>query len=223
MSHLVRRPGVQVSGSRYLLSSDRLSFSPADIIRQPQFHSDSIYRSHISFWICQQLPDSRTNRSASPSSSLLSFTFAFYPAFHTWSRLLTASYLSALYVYVCVSWPFRVRAVYIQNTCLSLRSLRPRFAWKKISIADFKFVLMVSHMSCFQLSDEFLFAELHLSSSISPQLGLPAASPSASRRGSAFRADNLFLFVSQLCPVLLGKERWENREREEGTRCFPFM
>lgn len=98
-----------------------------------------------------------------------------------------------------------------------------RFALKKISIANFKFVLMVSYMNCFQLSDGFLFAALRLSSFISPPVCLSFASPPAStafwREGSACSACNLFLFISQLCPVPWGNER----ERGGHKLFFSFM
>lgn len=82
-------------------------------------------------------------------------------------------------------------------------------------------------MSCFQLSDEFLFAGLHLSGSISPPLRLFPRFSSCLRRlswrrGSACGADNLFLFISRLCPVPQGNERWK-KQRERGGHAAVFL
>lgn len=95
-------------------------------------------------------------------SPLLLFILLFHTDFHHVCSL-PISCLSCAPVDVCI---FHV-CIY-----LSPRMVGLCFALEKTSIANFRFVLMVSRMSCFQLSDEFLFAELHLSSPISPQLHL---------------------------------------------------
>lgn len=87
-------------------------------------------------------------------------------------------------------------------------------------MADFKFVLIVSHMSRFQLSDEFLFAQLHLSSSISPPLRLSLTFPSASP--SLWRKARLVELIIYSClSPNSALYRREKRERR-GQGLFSF-
>ena len=86
---------------------------------------------------------------------------------------------------------------------------------------------MVSHMSCFQLSDEFLFAGLHLSSSISPPLCLFSRFSVCLRRfpGDEARLVEQIIY-SCLSPnsALYRREMRDgkNRGKEEGTLLFSF-
>lgn len=98
------------------------------------------------------------------------------------------------------------------SLCMALHVLHKKK--KKISIVDFKFVLIVSHMSCFQLSDEFLFAQLHLSSSISPPLRLSLTFPSAST--SLWRKAQLVELIIYSC--LSPNSAPYRREKERKTR-----
>lgn len=204
MRHLVgaaRRPGdlrdldvlPQLSGSPYLLSSDRPSRCPADIIHPPRFHSGSIYWSHISFWVCQQLPDSLTNCPqllicyislspfaavcpASPSRAVIKFVCRHFALMKTRGDL----FLFFLCAYTLI-------ALYGKHTFLEdFNCLSPICAVRAAS-------------SC-QTSSCLL--DLHLSSSIaSSTLVLSCLSLFSFAR----RADNLFLFISRLWPAPRGK------------------
>lgn len=74
---------------------------------------------------------------------------------------------------------------------------------------------MVSHMSCFQLSDEFLFAGLHLSCSISPPLRLFPRFSSCLRR---FPGDEARLVEQIIYSCLSPDSALYRREMRDGKK-----
>lgn len=89
--------------------------------------------------------------------------------------------------------------------------------------ADFKHVPMVSHVSCFQLSDEFLFAELRLSNAVSPPLCLsPAPAPASTffcRAGLVEQITYSFLSRRSL-PVPGGTREMEKHRERRRHKAF---